>query len=463
MRLENLKNILILLLERAINFRSLAFFFVIFFTQYSVAVVQVLDAETEDVVRDLITPILSQAGENPDTVRIYILLDDNINAFVSGGRNIFINTGVITAFNDPDVLKGVVAHELGHISGGHLARTDEKVRELQKQSWAAISLIGIASVLSGRPDAILGGIAGQSHLLSRDYLSYSRSQEAAADQASVRYLHGSGNTLKGVIKLLEYFNKKESQYLKGVNPYAVTHPLSETRLSTLKIALENEPKSFGSSDVQKEKYARIVAKLRGFLRKSTKSDAVIDEDLDQTSRKYEQAVIFYERHNVKSALGTINSLIHKEPDNGYFYELRAQILLRAGYVDESLSSYQKSIEYVKNPLILAEYGLALINSAESYQDKNKRDSNLRKGIAQLESALAQGFRNSGVFRTLAVAYGKLDDFGYSNLMLAEEAMEQHKYDEAKRFLKIAEKYSENRSGLKLKIEDIMNQIDKKDS
>ena len=432
------------------------------FAQSSAAVVQVLDAETEDVVHDLITPILKQAGENPDTVKIYILLDDNINAFVSGGRNIFINTGVITAFNDPDVLKGVVAHELGHISGGHLARTDEKIRELQKQSWAAMSLIGIAAVVSGRPDAILGGIAGQSHLLSRDYLSYSRSQEAAADQAGVKYLHGSGNTLRGIMKLLEHFSKKESQYVKEINPYAVTHPLSESRLSSLKIALADEPKGFGSSVEEKKRYSRIVAKLRGFLKKSG-STKIADDDLDQTSKKYEESVVFYERHNLKVALSLINELIKKEPDNGYFYELRAQILLRAGYVDESLSSYQKSIDYVKNPMIGAEYGLALINSADNYNDEKKRDFNLKQGIAQLESALARGFRNSGVFRTLAAAYGKLNDFGYSNLMLAEEAMEQHKYEEAKRFLKIAEKYSENRSGLKLKIEDIMNQIDKKNS
>jgi len=367
---------------------------------------------------------------------------------------------VITSFNDPDVLKGVVAHELGHISGGHLVRTDEKLRELRKQSWAAISLIGIASVLSGRPDAILGGIAGQSHLLTRDYLSYSRSQEAAADQASVKYLHGSQNTLKGTIKLLEYFNKKESQYIKGVNPYAVTHPLSEQRLSALKIALNEEPKNFGSSNSERSKYSRVVAKLRGFLKKSSNSNAIVEGDLDAISIKYEKAVIFYEQHNVKEALKLINDLIAQEPNNGYFFELRAQILMRGGHIEEALSSYKEAGQHVKNPMVLAEYGLALINSSDMYKDKSKREDHLRQGIVFLEASLVDGFDNPSVYRTLAMAYGKLGDLGYSNLMLAEEAMKQHKYSDAKKFIKVAEKYSENRSGLKLKIEDIMNQMER---
>ena len=446
-------------LEKIIRFlRRIILISLFLLSHPAFSIVQVIDSETEDVVRELVTPILRAAGEDPTTVRFYVLLDESINAFVAGGRNIFINTGVITAFNDPDVLKGVVAHELGHMAGGHLARRDEKVRELQKQSIVAMSLLGVAALASGRPDALLGGLSGHSHLLTRDYLSYSRSQESAADQAAVRFLHESHNTLKGLIKLQEYIIQKNSQYLKERNPYASTHPLSPDRLSALQIELEEEPKGFRTSDKEKKDYARLVGKLRGFLKRIDHSGGAMQSDLDPFSRNYEKAIVLYEKHDAVAAMKVLNDLIRQEPENGYLYELKGQILFRAGAILESLEYYKKAIFYVQNPLMKAEYAVALVNSIDFYDTQKKKQEVLNEVVSLLESVLAADLKNPYIYRMLATAYGKLGDLGYSNLMLAEEALMEHKYGEAKKFAELAEKDSKNRSRLKLKVDDIMREV-----
>jgi predicted Zn-dependent protease len=425
---------------------------------FHVSAVQIIDSEVEDGIKKLITPIFEAAGVQPGDVNFYILLDENINAFVYKGRNIFISTELITSFNDPDVLKGVVAHELGHIHGGHLARRDEKIRELNRQSMIAMGLLGIGAVLSGNPAAIMGGALGHSHIFDRDFLAYSRSQEAAADQAAVKFLHKSDNSVIGILKLQEYFTKKEKQIYGEINPYSVTHPLSSNRLASLRIAYNQEPIGMRSSDEERKIYSRIVAKLRGFLKPVESNSIIYQGDLDSFARQYEDAISYHERNDEKSAIKTINKLIDQEPDNGYLYELKGQILFKAGDVMSALESYKKAVSYIKNPITKAEYAVALANSVDFYGNQEKREEVLEEVVVLLESVLASNMKNPYIYRILATAYGKLGDLGYTNLMLAEEALLQQKYEDANRFAKIAKKHSKNRTRLKIKIEDIMSEV-----
>ncbi|MCH9753479.1 MAG: M48 family metalloprotease [Alphaproteobacteria bacterium] len=409
------------------------------------------------MIKKLVTPIFEASGAQPNDIKFYILLDDNINAFVYNGRNIFISTELIAAFNDPDVLKGVVAHELGHIQGGHLARRDEKIREIQKQSMIAMGLLGAVAAVSGNADAVVGGALGQSHLFSRDYLAYSRSQEAAADQAAVRFLHDSQNSVIGILNIQKYFSRKEQEFGE-INPYSVTHPLSSNRLASLKIAYDKENKSFGSSDEERKIYARIVAKLRGFLMPVTRNSKIYQEDLDPFAVKYQRAILLYERNDTAAAIKIINELIDRESENGYLYELKGQILFRAGDLKGAIASYKKSISYVDNPITKAEYAVVLANSVDYFSDEKKKKMALREVVGLLEEVLASNMKNPYIYRILATAYGKLGDLGYTNLMLAEEALMQRRYEDASRFAKLAEKYSKNRARLKIKIEDIISAV-----
>ena len=153
------------------------------------------------MVKKLATPIILAAGVNPEEINFYIVLDQDVNAFVYGGRNIFINTGLLTLFNDPDVLKGVIAHELGHITGGHIARREEQIKRLLPQ-FIFTNLLGVAAMLGGSGE--LGGaiLSGSSHSLERSMLRHSRENESSADQAAFQYLQRSHNSNAGLLKLL---------------------------------------------------------------------------------------------------------------------------------------------------------------------------------------------------------------------------------------------------------------------
>lgn len=457
MSLINLKNILTRLQAASRKVFILPLICLIILPSFSL---QIVDSEIQDVLKKLVDPIFKAAGMNTDEVTIYVIADKSINAFVAGGRNIFISTELIARFNDPDILKGVVAHELGHISGGHLVRREAKMREIQNQSMIATGLLGALSALSGNPNAVMGSVMGPSHVFYKEFLAYSRSQEAAADQAAVKYLHKSKNSVKGLMKILLYFDLLERSGYKEVNPYSSTHPLSSSRLSSVKFAFEHELRGVGSTDIEREEYSRIVAKLRGFLRNVEVGDRHknYNYDLDNFAKRYEKVVYLYNTHNTDSALTELEGLIKIEPHNGYLHELKAQILFRSGRLKESIASYKRAISYVDNPILKAEYAVSLAQYVEYIEDPKAEEKALREVVDLLESVLSKDVRNPYIYRILATAYGKLGDLGYANLMLAEEALMHGKIEDSERFIKIAKANSRNRTRLNIKIEDIMRQL-----
>ncbi len=458
MNLINLKNISTLLLaaSRKIIYSSLVVL-ILSFPSYAL---QIVDSEIQDVLKKLVGPILEASGTNPEEVTIYVIADKSINAFVANGRNIFISTELIARFNDPDILKGVVAHELGHIAGGHLVRRDEKIREIQNQSMLATGLLGALSAISGNPTAIMGSLMGPSHVFYKEFLSYSRTQEASADQAAVRFLHDSNNSVKGLMKLLNYFDIMERRGYKEPNPYSRTHPLSRSRISSVKYALSRESRGGGSTASEREQYSRIVAKLRGFLKnvEIPKEGENTSSDLDRFSQKYRDVVYLYSIHQTDEALSVLENLIKIEPHNGYLHEMKAQILFRSGDFKKSLESYRIAVSYIDNPILKAEYAVSSAHYVESVEDEYEKRNILEEVVTLLESVILQNIKNPYIYRVLGTAYGKLGDLGYANLMLAEEAFMSGKIADAEQFIISAKRNSRKRTRLNLRIDDIMKQI-----
>ncbi|MEL0253980.1 MAG: M48 family metalloprotease, partial [Novosphingobium sp.] len=85
-------------------------------------------AETEALFRDASAPIFVAAGFNPKAIDLVLLNDGSINAFVAGGQAIYIHSGLIGAADSVNELQGVIAHELGHITGGHVVRFSEGMK-----------------------------------------------------------------------------------------------------------------------------------------------------------------------------------------------------------------------------------------------------------------------------------------------------------------------------------------------
>ncbi len=175
-------------------------------TSYARTFSTIRDSEIEDFLQEITSPIIKAANLEEKNIKIHIINDQNINAFVTQGQNIFINSGLILKYKDPNILIGVIAHEVGHIAGGHLAQGYENISNAS--NIAALGyLAGIAAAITANNDAGLAILMGSTQLTQRLALKYNRSQEEAADRMALEYLKKTNNSPKGLMKLLEYFKK----------------------------------------------------------------------------------------------------------------------------------------------------------------------------------------------------------------------------------------------------------------
>ncbi|MFN9356673.1 MAG: M48 family metallopeptidase, partial [Alphaproteobacteria bacterium] len=191
------------------------------------------DAEIERILRNYSDPLFRAAGLDAKSVNIYIIKDESLNAFVAGGQNVFINTGMITSLKSPNELKGVIAHETGHISGGHLVRGMDAIGKAQVPMVIGM-LAGVAAIAAGAPDVGLGLLMGSQSIAQREFFSYSRTQEAAADQAGVKLLEATGQSPRGMYAVFDLFADQEALSGAKQDPFVRTHPLSRERASTLR-------------------------------------------------------------------------------------------------------------------------------------------------------------------------------------------------------------------------------------
>lgn len=413
------------------------------------------DAEVMDAVIKIIEPVCEAAKIKP--AHIYIIIDDSINAFVTQGNDLFINTGLLTAFNDPNVLRGVVAHELGHLASSHPTIRRHKVEEMVNRSWLT-TLLGLSTLATGNPELGMAVLMGGHHTAQSLYLKYSREQEEIADELAAKYLKESGYTIDGLIKLMDHFNRQEMFIEKKHMQYMVTHPMSGERLKAGKSHASNEKaaaKTRPANTEENARYAMVVAKLRAFL----ETDKYIKQpqnDLIGPAKSYGDAIASYNKAQFIKAFTTLNGLIAQMPNNGYLYELKGQFLFESGKPLEALEAYKKAMALLgPDTSVKTQYALTLIDASESYKDSNKATEALNEAVAILSKAAnSTDKQNPYIFRKLAIAYGKLGKLGYSNLMLAEEALLLDRKKDAERFLKIARQHVGNNVKLKLSIDDL---------
>ncbi len=434
----------------------LLFFVLISKTQNSLAINLISDAEIESGIKHIVTPIIKVTGINPDEMNIFIVLNDEANAFAISGNNIFINTGLLTLFNDVNVLKGVFAHELGHVTGGHIIRRQEKLRELYSNSMIT-SLLGVAAILGGAGDAGAAIISGSGHSLERNMMRFNRENEYSADQAAYKYLRLSENSPEGLIKILRYFNSRNSSIDLKKFKYMMTHPLSSERLYAAD-RLGEWPLDKKRNEHDQQIYNRIYAKLQGFIADPNVIIEQRDSMLTGFARQYELAIAYFRLDDLKKSLSIMDSLIKQEPKNGYLYELKAQFLFESGHVRKAVPVYERAVQLqMSDDLVKLEYAVALINAAVKIDDKVKSAEYYKKAISQLNEVIISQPQNPWAFRNLAIAYGRVGQIGASNLMLAEEALLYDDIEKAEMFINLAKKKGLNNS-LQVRAEDIIKNI-----
>jgi len=412
------------------------------------------DVEIESTLKQWAKPIFESANLNPESVNIILVQSDQVNAFVAGGSNIFLYTGLIEKTESPGELIGVIAHETGHIAGGHLIRTREA---LERASYESIigTILGVGVALaSGDAGAVAALSVGGSSLAQRGFYAHSRIQESSADQAALTFLEESKinpNGMKSFMQKLEAENyipqDQQSEYIR-------THPLVENRIE----ALEHRVSQSKYADIKyppkwEEQHARMKAKLIGFIRPNQISWVYDDKDTSIPA-KYARAIAAYQGHRKDEAIERIDELISIEPSNPYFQELKGQMLVDFGSVKEAISFYRKAISILpKESLLRISLAHALIES--TYED----NSNLNEAIGNLERALQDETRNSRIHRLLATAYGRLGQQAKAKLNLAEEAVLQRRFEYARQHAEAVITQETEGSKLWIQAKDIISFIE----
>ena len=314
------------------------------------------DAETEQLLRDYVTPVFKAAGVNGGATKIILIGDRSYNAFVANGRKIFVNVGAIIDSKTPNELIGVLAHETGHIAGGHLAGLHQEMARAQVMAIVGM-LAGVGGVVAtssrnSRPGSPVGAdsggqmgmMLGPQELIRRSLLSYVRGQEEAADRAAVKYLQATGQSAKGLLTTLERFENESLFQTNSIDPYLQSHPLPRERLSNLEAAAKASP-TFNAPDspALQARHDLVRAKLVGFL--GTTSEIARRYPLSDMSlaAKYARAVAAYRFGRIADAQSQIDVLIAAQPNNAYFHELKGQALLESARARDAVPSLRRAV------------------------------------------------------------------------------------------------------------------------
>jgi predicted Zn-dependent protease len=390
------------------------------------------DAETETLLRTFANPLFRAAGVAPNLVRIMLIRDNAINSFVSTGNLMFINTGLIEKATSASELVGVIAHETGHIAGGHLARLPDAMREAMIESIVAM-LLGAAAGMASRDGSGMGGMIGGQELAMRNFYSFTRSIERSADQGAMTFLDANKWSAQGLLDLFHQLRGEEALMPSMQDPYLLTHPLTAERIDFVAHHVAKSPYSRNPLPPGFESHFRMVrAKLRAFLTPSSVTLRQVSASDPSAPARYARAIAYYRLGHVHEAVNLIDGLLREEPANPWLYELKGQVLYENGRVREAIAPYREAIRLVP--------GEALIHIALAQAMVETGDpSLLRPAIDELEPALQRSPENADGWRTLGTAWGKLGNMGQANLALAEEAMVNGDIGTARSFAARAEK------------------------
>ena len=373
------------------------------------------DAETEAMFADMSTPLVKAAGLSPRDVRVVLINDDSINAFVVGGQTVYVHSGLIQAADNANEVQGVIAHELGHIADGHVILADRGARPAVGITLLSM-VLGLAAIAAGAGDAGAGIMAAGQQAAMGKYLAFSRVQEATADATGAKFLREAGITGRGMLSFFKKLQQQEYRYgLSNIDPFAQSHPLSGTRVQTLTADVQASPAWNAKTDpLLEEKFRRVKAKLRGYV-DTPDHTLVAYPDTDQSIyAHYARAYAYHKAGYPDKADAEANALVTARPDDPYFQEIKGQILLEAGKPAEALVPLREATEGSRNnPLIATTFGHALIAT------ENK--ANYPEAKRVLRTAVARDDDNPFAWVQLGTVYELTGDEPRAALATAERA------------------------------------------
>ncbi|WP_163272652.1 M48 family metalloprotease [Chelativorans alearense] len=424
------------------------------YAQRNVPIVR--DAEIEALVAEYAAPILQAAGLSGSGIEIVLVNDHNFNAFVAG-RRIFIHTGALLAAETPNEIIGVIAHEAGHIAGGHQHRLREQIARAQTMAVVAALLgvgagvAGAASDAGGLAQAGTGLALGGAEAARRSLMGYQRTEEATADRSALDYLEATGQSGRGMLKTFE--RMAGNLALSGVNvdPYQISHPMPRDRIANLQTLVEQSRyRDRADPPAVTLRHNLMRAKIAAYTAGPNAAPRLFRNDPRGLPMLYAEATSSFLNGNPRDALTKIDRLIAAQPGNSYFHELRGEILIKANQPREAANAYARAINLSPSPsgLLQVGYGQALLATGEP--------DLMRQAATQLKAGLSREPEYVNGYRFLAQAYGQTGDIGAAELASAEGNFHAGNYREAKIFAARAQMKLQRGSPDWLRAQDIID-------
>ena len=390
----------------------------------------VRDAETEIFLRELSLPLLKEANINPETINFYISHDERINAFVTKGYNIFITTELLLNTTNYHQIAAVIAHEIGHITGGHFSK---QISASKDSAFINIlsSILAIGAYASGSSSAGTALLMGGQHIGKQRSLMFSRNQESFADQAAMKFIEKTGYSLRGLYDLLGMLEKR--QRMVKQNPYNLTHPLSRERRQIVFEKLKTDDTKIKENSELQKKFKFIQAKLIGFLLDEEIIEIYYPKSDQSIESKYAKTLNLYKRGKIKDALKKIDECILLDSQNEFFYELKGQMLFESGDFESSVKSYENALKINKT----AKYFHYSIGKSLYHTDKKK---NILDSIIYFEFYKKNSLFPVDALHYLALSHAKIGNFVSSSISLSEKFLLLNDLKNAKLHLEKAKKF-----------------------
>ena len=381
------------------------------------------DTETEQLLREYTRPILRAAGLEKQNIQMVIINQGVFNAFVADGRRIFVNYGAILQSETPNQIIGVMAHETGHLAGGHLAKMREQMAQAQTQMIIAMLLGAGAMVAGAKTGGSSGGLtnagaamfSAQGEVIRRNLLSYVRQQEENADKAGVKFLNATGQSARGMYETFKRFTDESLFAARGSDPYVQSHPMPAERVNALQELARSSPYWDKKDDPALQlRHDMARAKISAFMERQETVYRRYPLSNNSLPARYAHAISTYLHGDLRSALAQIDALIQQQPNNPYFYEVRGQALLEGGKPQEAIAPLRKAVALSNNaPLIEMLLGQALVATGNNaYTDE---------AIAILRAAVTRESEAPIGYIQLAMAYGRKGDYAQADLASAQAA------------------------------------------
>jgi predicted Zn-dependent protease len=359
-------------------------------------------------------------------VKLHLVNDPSINAFVAEGQNMFLNTGILMALDTPNQITGVMAHETGHMADGHLVRAQAGIKAATVPLLLSMAA-GLAAMIAGAGDAGQAILLAGQQIAERNFLAFSRTQESAADQAGVRYLTQTHQSGMGMVQVFKRFENQEILSARRADPFAQTHPAPTDRIANLQSLVDASPyRDVKDSPESQYAWDMMRAKLRGYIQRPEVT--LRQYPLTDASKpgRYARAMAYFKEPDMKMALGEIESLLKDEPDNPYFLEMYGQINVEMGKVNEGLEPYRHAVQILPDaPLIRIALAAALLGT--------ENPKYTAEAAQELQTAISQDEEDSFGWYELAQAYGRQGQTGKAELATAERYFVVDAFPQAMQF------------------------------